>query len=262
MEKKAVQDVLDQTPETEAGRPASGLFPATGEAFVGKVCTIRDARQPDDRDHPPGRLGQRLEEVAEQRGGLASLVMARTVDLVQVELFAEATVPDLREKGATQVQELVLLVVAAIVGLLAQVLLAGHACPGVDPSRRAFADCFRSGADRFLGRSIGRALGSNDEADEGVIEHIVGGLGVRVGGFVAENLFDVFAGVFEDKVGTARMILCEIGHIVDFVVNGDIARFAGVVGFNLGAGEGWQGAGWHGCRLEWRVSPPSRKQCR
>jgi len=94
--------------------------------------TVRDARQPDHRNNPPGGLGERLKEVTKQRRRLASLVVARAMDLIKIEFFGETAEPDLREEGSVQVEKLVLLVVQVIVCILAQVLRARHSGSGVD----------------------------------------------------------------------------------------------------------------------------------
>ncbi|KAG7152070.1 hypothetical protein HYQ46_012096 [Verticillium longisporum] len=62
-----------------------------------------------------------------------ALVVSRTVDLVEVEVLLESAEPDLGEQGPTKVEELVRLVVRVVVGVLAQVLLARHAGPRVNP---------------------------------------------------------------------------------------------------------------------------------
>jgi hypothetical protein len=57
---------------------------------------------------------------------------------------------------------------------------------------------------------------------------------------IFEDLFNIAAGIFENVFGTARMVLNEIGDIVDLVANGDIARVPRIVLFDLSTGEGWK----------------------
>ena len=54
--------------------------------------------------------------------------MARSVDLLQVEVLVETAIPHLHEQRAAEVKEFVLLVVVPCVGLLTKVLLIAHAC--------------------------------------------------------------------------------------------------------------------------------------
>jgi len=132
MEQKAMQDIFNYGPEEHAEYPV-----AQGEELVVKTLrsnpgAVRDARQPDRRNNPPGGLGERLKEVSKQRRRLASLVVARTMDLVKIKFLGETTEPDLREERSVQVEELVLLVVQVIVCVPAQVLRARHSGSGVD----------------------------------------------------------------------------------------------------------------------------------
>src|SRR5690606_25687682 len=113
--------------EPEAGR----LLAQVREAGARDIEAVADTWDPDQRNYPPRRLAERLEEVAEQRRRLAALVVAWAVHLVQVELFGEAAPPDLREQRTAEVEKLVRLVVGRDVGVLAQILLGGHARPGM-----------------------------------------------------------------------------------------------------------------------------------
>lgn len=133
MEQEAVQNVLDQSPESKAKSEVAGHRRNTAKALERDIDTVRDGRPPNKRNQPPRRLGQRLKEVAKQRRRLSSLVVARTVDLVKVELFGEATVPNLHKQRLVQVEELVCLVVGVVVGVLAEVLFAGHTRPRMNP---------------------------------------------------------------------------------------------------------------------------------
>lgn len=136
MKQESVQAVLYERPEEQAKPPVRGGSGDVLQALGSKIGAVADAGQPKGGDHPPRRLAERLQDVSKQRRGCASLVVARAVDLFQVELLAEAPEPDLGEEWPAEVQELVLLVVVVEVRLLAQVLFAGHAGSGMHPSGR------------------------------------------------------------------------------------------------------------------------------
>ena len=206
--------------------------------------TVRNARQPDHRNNPPGGLGERLKEVTKQRRRLASFVVARAMDLVKIEFFGETTEPDLREEGSVQVEELVLLVVQIIVCILAQVLRARHSGSGVDGAIGVSVD-FTIGqlcVSVAVGLSVGVSIYSlfrDEKSDKVLIENLVGRVRVCMRIRIFEDLFDVAAGVFENIFGTARMILNKIGDIVDLVADGDISGVTRVMRFHLSASESW-----------------------
>lgn len=131
VEEAAVEAVLDEGPEAEAEKPVEGCR-ERGEVLRGEVGAVGDGGQPHGRDHPPGCQGEGLEEVAEERGGGAAAVVARAVDLLEVEFFAEVAAPDLHKEGLVEVEELVRLEVRGGVGFLVQVFGGGHAGGCVD----------------------------------------------------------------------------------------------------------------------------------
>lgn len=234
MEQEPVQHIFNQRPQEEATAEVAGRSDRT-KLPESKIGSISHGWEPDGRNHPPGGLGQRLEEVAEQRCGRTALVVARSVNLVKIELPAEAAEPDLREEWTAEVEELVLLVVLSNIGILAQVLLAGHACPWVNSGLL----CTVGGpiaVDRLLIR---------DETNEAVIQDIVGGLRVSVRNAILQDVFDVLATVFEDQVAATRVIINEVRDIEDFGADGNIAGLLGIVRFDLSTGEGGKGTSRH-----------------
>lgn len=132
MEQEAMQDIFNYGPEEHAEYPVAQGVELVVKTLRSNPGAVRDARQPDRRNNPPGGLGERLKEVSKQRRRLASLVVARTMDLVKIKFLGETTEPDLREERSVQVEELVLLVVQVIVCVPAQVLRARHSGSGVD----------------------------------------------------------------------------------------------------------------------------------
>jgi len=249
-----VQDVFDNRPEPESKRKVPSSVELVVIALGSHVDSIHDARSPDGGNHPPWGLGERLEEVSEQRRRLAALVVARAMNLVKVELLGEATEPDLREEGPAQIKKLVPLVIAVDICILAQVLGAGHSGSRVDVRLAVGSGIAvgHLGSSIAVGISIGLAISmtigglfGNEEADQRVIEDVVCGFGVLVGIRILEDVFDIAAGVVEDKISAAGVIIGEIGHIVDLVANGDVAGSLGVVCFDLGTGEGWKGSRRH-----------------
>lgn len=201
VEEEAVEAVLDKCPEEQAREPGDGEVNLALEALGSEVGAVGDARHPQRRDEPPGRLGQRLEKVAKQRSGIAALVVTRAVDLVEVKVLGEAAVPDLEKERLAEVEELVLLVVGVVVGLLAEVLLARHAGPGMYPGSvlLLFGDALDAVGDDVLF--------GEDEADEGVVQDFVGGLGVLVRVLVLEDGLNVLAGVVENQAATAGVVI-------------------------------------------------------
>jgi len=79
----------------------------------------------------------------------------------------------------------------------------------------------------------------DEKSDNVLIKNLVGRVGVCMGIRIFEDLFDIAAGVFENIFGTARVILNEIGDIVDLVADGDVARVTRVMRFDLSASESW-----------------------
>lgn len=176
------------------------------------------------------------------------------MDLVEVELFGEAAEPDLREERTGQVEELVLLVIVVIVGVLAQVFFARHASSRVD---RFVLVVDSSIAVGLLGSSVAIAVGlaisicsdglfGDDEPDDRVVQDIICGFGVTVGCRVLQNVFDIATGVVVDEVGATGVVLGEVGDIEDLGADGDVAGLLGVVRLDLSASEGWQRSGRHG----------------
>ena len=120
---------------------------------------------------------------------------------------------------------------------------------------------FRS-VDGSVGVSIHGLLG-NEESDQAFIEDLVGRVRVCMRIRILQDLFDIAAGIFENVFGTARMILDEVGDIVDLVADSDITGVPRVVLFDLGTGEGWKCTSRHSCsssgrnfrveRCDWRT---------
>jgi len=169
--------------------------------------------------------------------------------LVEIELFAEASEPYLGKERLVEIQELVRLVIVGIVRLPAQVLGAGHARARVDVDAVPVAVCASVPVGSDAGLPLGCAVRPRlrrDDADERLLEHFVGGIGMRVGRLVLEDLGDVLAGVLQYQVGAAGMRVEEIGHIVHVGPEGNIARLRRLVGLDLAAGERGEGLRRHG----------------
>lgn len=105
-----MQDVLDQRPDAEASDPV-GSKTNSGKSLTGEVGAVGDGRHPNGRYNPPGRLAQGLEEVAEQRGAVSTLVVTGTVDLFKVKILGETTPPYLHQERLVEVEELVCAVI-------------------------------------------------------------------------------------------------------------------------------------------------------
>jgi hypothetical protein len=169
--------------------------------------------------------------------------MSWAVDLIKVEFLAEASEPDLRKERAAEVEELVLLVVTVGVGIFAQVLLARHASPRVCVGIAILA---RGGvAIDLVGRTVGAGLLRNNESNKRLVEDLVRGLRVGVGGRVLQDLLDVLASVLEQEVSAAGMVVGEVCHVIDLGLDCDIARFGRVVRLDLGASKCRQGPTGH-----------------
>ena len=65
-----------------------------------------------------------------------------------------------------------------------------------------------------LGDGLEDWLG-DDETDEMLIQHFIGGLGVGVRDFILHNRAHVFSAILEDEVSTARVGVEEWGDVVD-----------------------------------------------
>lgn len=234
--------ILDQSPEEHTKAPVA-KGGGSAQPLGSNGHTVGRGWQPDGRDNPPGGQRERLEEVAKQGGRLAALVVSWTVDLIKVKLLAEASEPDLRKERATEIEELVLLVVTVGVGIFAQVLLARHASPRVGVGIAILAR--RGVAIDLVGRAVGAGLLGDNESNKRLVEDIVRGLRVGVGGRVLQDLLDVLASVLEQEVGTAGMVVGEVCHVVDLGLDCDIARFGRVVRLDLGASKCRQGPTGH-----------------
>lgn len=236
VEEEPVQNILNQAPEEKAKDPVGGSVKRAIQSLIRQIGAIHDGRNPDQRDHPPGSLAERLQEVAKQGCRLSSLVVTRAMDLVQVEFLGKPAKPDLREQRSAQVQELVLLVVVGIIRLLAEILLAGHASSRVDG--RSFAILALRGGE------IPIPLRRN-ESNEGVVENFIGSIRVRVRGRVLQDILNVATSVVQDQACATGVIIHEIGNIIDPSANCYIARSGGIVLLDFGAREGWEALGRH-----------------
>jgi hypothetical protein len=241
VEQEAVQNVFNDSPEENTKQPVAKSEELVVEALRSDVGAICDAWQPNKRDHIPSGLGERFKKVSKQRRRLAALVMARTMDLVQIEFLGESTEPELREKRPVQIEKLVLLVVHVVVCFPTQILLAGHSgsrmdCDiGVPVGQLPIAIAVGSS----IGMSVDGLFG-NEKSDKALIEDLISRVRMSVRIRIFQDLFDIAAGIFENVFGTARMILNKVGNVVDLIADSDIARVPRVVLFDLGTGEGWK----------------------
>lgn len=84
MEQESVHQILDQTPEEESQNPVSHTGGHIGDTRKANRGTVGDTREPQDRNDIPCRLAEGLEEVAKERSGFATLIVTRTMDLLQI----------------------------------------------------------------------------------------------------------------------------------------------------------------------------------
>ncbi len=263
VEQEPVHKVLDDGPEAEAEQPHGDDLEGGLEALAGQVGSIRDTGQPEDRDDIPRGLGQRLEDVAKERGRFAALVVAGAVHLVEVEFFGEATEPNLGEERSAQVQELVCLVVLLGVRVHLHVLGAGHAGPLVNLAPLLVNDhlVLQGGHNRrcsALLRGMSVAIRRRQETDQRVVEDLIGSLAVGVGVLVLEDIGDILASVVEDELCAAGVGIEEIGHVVDVGTYSDVAGLSSLVRLDLGDREGREVSARHGLCFGRGERRPSR----
>ena len=84
--------------------------------------------------------------------------------------------------------------------------------------------------NRGVRRRIRSVAGSDQLADSVILEHFFRFVGVNC----VEFFRAVGAGVDENAVGAAGMILEEAGAVVDMAVDDDPSGLIGVVGFDIG----------------------------
>lgn len=159
------------------------------------------------------------------------------MDLIEIEVLAEAAVPDLEKEGLAEIQELVLLVVHVRIGVLAEILLARHAGARMDIFLLV-------GSGGSVGTAVSGAL-FGDEADKGIVQDFVGSLGVFVGCGILQDVGNVLARVLDDEATATGVIVDEVGHIVDFVADCYIAGVGGAMRLDLGSRKGRQRSGRH-----------------
>lgn len=121
MEQASVEDIFDDSPEAESKDPVACESWITQIALCSNVGHTCDYRPPERRNDPPGSLAERLQKIAKQGCRVTTLVVAWSMDLLEVEIFLETTVPDLHQQRLVEVEELVLLEVQAGIGLARQV---------------------------------------------------------------------------------------------------------------------------------------------
>lgn len=231
-----MKQIFNERPDEESQHEKGRQVVDVLETLGGRVDAEGHARPPDQRDNPPRRLAEGLQEVSKERRGLAALVVPGAVDLVEVELLAEAAEPDLREEGLAEVKEFVLLVVLIVVCFFVQVFLVCHARPGVYPIPICSAVTVAVQVSVAVDPDQLRPwLSTGYETNEGVFEHLVGSLGVVVGVGVLEDRCDVLPGPVKDEVGAAGVGVEEVCDVVDIVANGDIAGLGRAVRLDVGA---------------------------
>lgn len=226
MEEETMQKILNQGPEANTTDPVSGSGDRITQAPHAENGTICDGRQPDDGHSIPCGFAERLQEVTEERGRLAALVVAWPMDLFQVELLGEVAVPELREQGLVKIQELVRLEILRIIRLDRQIFLPRH--PGGFVGEASLS---------LVGVSLGGLLArriEGQETDVVVHQDLVGGLRVLMGNFVLHDIRHVLARVVQDQVSTTWMVLHKLGDIVDITADGNVARFGAVMRLDLG----------------------------
>lgn len=256
MEQESVHQILDQTPEEESQNPVSHTGGHIGDTRKANRGTVGDTREPQDRNDIPCRLAEGLEEVAKERSGFATLIVTRTMDLLQIEILAETAIPQLHEKRLVEVEELVPLEIFCVVGFDGQVFLFRHARSLIYDLRVV---CRRGIARVHVPICVGllRSRIRAQETNKTVIQDFVGRLGMFMRNNIAHDLSHVFAGILENQIASTRVIIDERGDIVYFRAKGHIARLGVVMGLDLGRSELWQDSSRHGRKKE-----AARRICR
>lgn len=231
VEEKAMHQILDQSPKANTADPVRGsdsrIIQAPG-SDRGPVC---DQWQPDGGHNIPCGLAEWFQEVTEERSGLASLVVAGPMNLLQVKFLGESTVPELREQRLVKIQELVSFEILRKVGLDRQILFPRHSGGLVNEAILGLS----SVGPRSFGFA-GRIRG--EKANVVVRENLVGSLGMLVGDLILHDLRHILARIVQDQVTTTRVVLHELGDIVHVATDGNVARFGAVMRLDLGRCEG------------------------
>lgn len=240
MKQEPVHHVFNQSPEEEPKNPVASSSGHTGHTRKTHGCTVGDTRKPDYRNDIPRRLAERFQEVAKERCGFTTLVVTRTMDLLKIELLAEAAGPQLHKQRLVEIKEFVLLVILDDIRLNRQILLSRHTRALIDSPCLFLRTC--SSIRTRLCRRI-----SAKEADQAVVQDFVGRLGMLVRYHIAHNFTHVLARILENQIASTGVVVDERGNIVDFRADGDIARFGVVMRLDLGLGQRWQDLSRH-CR--------------
>lgn len=122
-----MQSIFDKAPNEKAKDPICGRDDGIIPTLEGQIGAIRVAREPEEGNHPPRGLCERLKEVAKEGSRLAALVVAWTMHLVKVELLGKVTVPELGKQRLAQIQKLVFFIVLVVVRVFAEIFFIGHA---------------------------------------------------------------------------------------------------------------------------------------
>lgn len=139
--------------------------------------------------------------------------MARLMNLLQVVRFREVGIKELRQQRLSKIQELVLLVILRDIRLVRLEVF---------------------GWDPFL---INNPSVSPQPPNKELVQHAICGVGVVVLGGILHDFTDVLPGMLEDEVVTSRMILEELGHIIDLSIASDPTTFGSRVFLDVLCGE-------------------------
>lgn len=191
VKQEPVHHVFNQSPEEEPESPVASTSGCTGHTRKANGGTVGDTRKPDDRNDIPRRLAERFQKVAKEWCRVTTPVVTRTMDLLEIELLAEAASPQLHKQGLIEIKELVLLVIFGDIRLDGQVFLSRHTRALID-SPCLFLRACSSIRIRLCRRT------SAYKADEAVFQDFVGRLGMFVRYHIGHNFTHVFARIFEN----------------------------------------------------------------
>lgn len=90
--------VFDQTPKEDAKDPITHGGGSAPQSSGSHDRPVYDRRHPYDWHNIPSSFAQGFQEVAKERCGLASPIVAWAMNLVQVKILAEPAIPQLHEK--------------------------------------------------------------------------------------------------------------------------------------------------------------------
>lgn len=253
VEQEPVHAILNKRPYKQAKRPET----QGGDFALARKPNRKNVevhRKPHDRNDPPWSQRNGLQEIAKQRRR-ALAVVARAMHLVQVEVLVEGAREHLGKQRLVQVQELVLLVVVGKVCLDRQLFQCWQLVMELVQVHLFLCLLGELHLHRSLVsvvQKISFLFRSGQVSDQHVVfKHLVRALGVLVGLCVAHDLCDVLAGVLQNQIISARMLIEKFRDIVHFsVVQRDPAVLRRVVFGEIRLGQKRQRFGHGGSKSE------------